>query len=385
MDFRLSTEQEDIRRVVREFVDTEVAPRVVEYNRDGALPTDLVDKAIELGLVGGVVPERYGGSGLDYLTWAITIEEVARYCTSLAAVIGYPSSLAGQGLLRWGTEDQRQAFLAPLARGECTAAVAITEPNAGSDAASMVTTATRDGDDFVLSGQKTWVSNATVCRWMLVFATIDRNLGREGITAFLVDRETSGIETRPIKHKLSNRISDTGEIFFNDVRVEMDRVLGEVGGGWSILLGAVTAGRVHVAARSVGIAQGCLELSSAYAQERMAFGRPIGSHQLVQHMLVEMALGVETARLLVWRAATELDDFEAETGPYWPSLAKLHASRVAMSASHDAIQIHGAYGLSDEYHVERLFREAKMQEIVDGTSEIQTGIVARRLLTKTFP
>jgi glutaryl-CoA dehydrogenase (non-decarboxylating) len=380
--FELTDTQIEIRNVVRRFVDDEVAPRVIEYNRAGALPPDLIEKAVALGLVGGVVPEEYGGSGLDYVTWAITIEEVARYCTSLAAIIGYPSSLAGQGLMRWGTEEQKRRFLRPLASGECTAAVAITEPDAGSDAAAMRTSARADGDGFVLSGQKTWVSNATVCRWMLVFATVDPALGREGITAFLVDRETHGLQTRPIQHKLSNRISDTGEIFLDDVRVPADRVLGEVGRGWPVLLGAVSAGRVHVAARSVGIAQGSLELSTAYAQQRKTFGREIGRHQLVQRMLVEMAVGVETARLAVWRAAEALDR-DANAGSYWPSLAKLHASRVAMSAAHDAIQIHGAYGLSDEYHVERLFREAKMQEIVDGTSEIQQTIIARELLATT--
>lgn len=379
--FELTDTQIEIRNVVRRFVDDEVAPRVVEYNRAGALPPDLVDKAAALGLVGGVVPEEYGGSGLDYVTWAITIEEVARYCTSLAAVIGYPSTLAGQGLLRWGTEDQKQRYLRPLASGECTAAVGITEPDAGSDAAAMRTAAKADGDTYVLSGQKTWVSNATICRWMLVFATVDPALGRRGITAFLVDRETPGLETRQIKHKLSNRISDTGEIFFNDVRVPADQVLGEVGEGWRVLLGAVNAGRVHVAARSVGIAQGSLELSTTYAQQRTTFGKEIGRHQLVQQMLVEMAVGVETARMAVWRAADALDR-DPDAGSYWPSLAKLHASRVAMTSSHDAIQIHGAYGLSDEYHVERLFREAKMQEIVDGTSEIQQMIIARHLLTE---
>jgi len=380
--FELTDTQRDVRALVRRFVDEEVAPRVVAYNRDGRLPADLVETAVGLGLVGGVVPEEYGGSGMDHVTWAIAVEEVARYCISLAAVIGYPSSLAGQGLMRWGTEGQKHRYLGPLARGECTAAVGITEPDAGSDAAAMRTTAEPDGGGFTLTGHKTWISNATICRWVMVFATIDPGLGRNGITAFLVERESAGLETRAIKHKLSSRTSDTGEIFFNDVRVSIDQVLGEVGGGWPILLGAVNAGRVHVAARSVGIAQGSLELSTAYARERRTFGRSIGRHQLVQQMLVDMALGAETARMLVWRAADALDH-DPDSGPYWPSLAKLHASRVAMSASRDAIQIHGANGLSDEYHVERLFREAKMHEIVDGTSEIQQTIIARNLLARS--
>lgn len=379
--FELTETQRDIRDLVRRFTDEEVAPRVVEYTREGVLPQDLVDKAAELGIVGGVVPEAYGGAGLDHVTWAICVEEIARYCTAMAAVVGYPSSLAGQGLLRWGTEEQKQRFLRPLAGGECFAGVGITEPDHGSDAASMASTAEADGDEFVLNGQKTWISNANIADWLLVFATVDRSSGREGITAFLVDRGTPGLETRPIKNKLSAWASDTGEVFLNDVRVSADRVLGGVGGGWKVLLASVGSGRVHVAARSVGMAQGCLELSIGYANQRVAFGKTIGRYQHVQAMLAEMAVATESARLLVWKAAAELDR-DPDAGPYWPALAKWQASRTAMQAAHDAVQIHGAYGLSDEYHVSRHFRDAKMQEIVDGTSEIQQNIIARHLLTR---
>lgn len=378
--FALTETQQDIRGLVRRFTDEQVAPRVVEYTREGRLPQDLVDQAAELGIIGGVVPAEYGGAGLDHLTWAICVEEIARYCTALAAVVGYPSSLAGQGLLRWGTEAQKEEFLRPLASGECYAGVCITEPDSGSDAAAMSSTATPDGDDFVLHGTKTWISNANIARWLLVFATVDRSLGKEGITAFLVDRDAPGVETRPIHNKLSAWASDTGEVFLDAVRVPASRVLGGVGGGWKVLLASVGSGRIHVAARSVGIAQGCLELSTEYARNRVAFGRPIGRFQHVQGMLAEMAVATESARLLVWRAAAELDEDPA-AGPYFPSLAKWHASRTAMRAATDAVQIHGAYGLSDEYHVARLFRDAKMQEIVDGTSEIQQTIIAQHLLS----
>lgn len=378
--FTLTETQRDIRDLVRRFTDEQVAPRVVEYTREGRLPQDLVDRAAELGIIGGVVPAEYGGAGLDHLTWAICVEEIARYCTALAAVVGYPSSLAGQGLLRWGTEAQKEEFLRPLASGECYAGVCITEPDSGSDAAAMSSTATPDGDDFVLSGTKTWISNANIARWLLVFATVDRSLGKEGVTAFLVDRDTPGLETRPIHNKLSAWASDTGEVFLSDVRVPASRVLGGVGGGWKVLLASVGSGRIHVAARSVGIAQGCLELSTEYARSRIAFGRPIGRFQHVQAMLAEMAVATESARLLVWRAAAELDEDPA-AGPYYPSLAKWQASRTAMRAATDAVQIHGAYGLSDEYHVARHFRDAKMQEIVDGTSEIQQTIIAQHLLS----
>lgn len=373
-----SAAHEELRRAVRDFVDREVRPRVVEYNRQGALPEDLVAKAAGMGLVGGVIPEAYGGSSMDYLSWTMCVEEVARYCTALAAVIGYPSSLVGQGLLRWGTEEQKQRFLAPVARGTQRAATAITEPDAGSDAAALRTVAVPQGDHYVLSGQKTWISNADVCEWMLVFATVDPAAGRTGITAFVVERQTPGLETRPLQHKLSSRISDTGEVYFDKALVPADHRLGEEGEGWKILLASVGAGRLHVAARSVGIAQGSLEMAQHYARGRRAFGREIASLQLVGAMLADMAVATESARLLVRRAAAEWD--RAVGGDdYWTSLAKLHAARTAMQVAHDAVQIHGAYGISDLFHVERQFREAKMQEIVDGTNEIQQLIIAQHL------
>ena len=374
----LNAQQEELRQTVREFVDREVSPRVVEYNRQGALPDDLVEKVVAMGLVGGVVPEEYGGSGMDYVTWTMCVEEIARYCTALAAVIGYPSSLVGQGLLRWGTEEQKQRFLAPVARGQQRAATAITEPDAGSDAASLRTLAVAHGDHYVLTGQKTWISNANVCEWMLVFATLDPAQGRNGITAFVVERASAGLETRPFAHKLSNHISDTGEVFFDGVVVPAENRLGNEGEGWRILLASVGAGRLHVAARSVGIAQGSLEMALGYARGRRAFGREIASLQLVQAMLADMAVATETARLLVRRAAAEWDR-SVGGDDYWTSLAKLHAARTAMQVAHDAVQIHGAYGISDEFHVERQFREAKMQEIVDGTNQIQQLIIARRM------
>lgn len=373
----------DLLRTVRDFVDHNVRPRVVQYNRDGALPADLVNTVVEMGLVGGIIPETYGGSGMDYRLWTSCIEEIARYCTALAAIVGYPSSLAGQGLLRWGTENQKNEFLRPLAQGECLAATAITEPDVGSDAASLRTVARRQGENYVINGHKTWISNANTCRWILLFANVDPTRGQDGITAFLVDREFPGVETRPIKHKLASRVSDTGDIYLNDVVVTGDRVLGEEGGGWSILRASVGAGRLHVAARSVGIAQGSLELSVEYAKSRQAFGQQIGRLQLVQRMLAEMAVQTQAARLMVREAAST---WEHTIGgdAFATSMAKLHAAHTAMAVAHDAVQIHGAYGISDEYHVERLFREAKMQEIVDGTNEVQQLIIANRLMGRNI-
>lgn len=380
VDFDLTEEQLGLRAMVREFVDREVAPRVIAYNREGTLPWDLVERAAELGLVGGVIPEEYGGSGLDYVSWALTVEEIAKVCTALAAVVGFPSSLAGTGLLHYGTEEQRQRFLRPLAEGKILASTAITEPDCGSDAAALRSHAVREGNEYVLNGQKIWISNANVSGWIQLFARMKGTKGREGITAFIVERGSPGLTTRPIHHKLCSRTVDTGEIVLDNCRVPAANRLGEEGQGWEILNDSVDAGRIGVAARSVGIAQGCLDASVSYANQRTAFGRPIANLQLVQRMIAEMALGVETARLLLWRVCRERDKGVRDTR-YLSSLAKLHASRVAMQASHDAIQIHGAYGMYDEYHVERHFREAKMQEIVDGTSEIHTLIIARHLLS----
>lgn len=380
IDFDLSEEQLALRTMAREFVEREVAPRVVEYNREGALPWDLVEKAGQLGLTGGVIPEEYGGAGLDYVSVAIIVEEVARVCTALAAVVAYPSALAGTGLLLWGTEEQKRRFLRPLAQGEILASTAITEPDCGSDAAALRCYARRDGDEYVLNGQKSWISNAAVAGWIQVFARMQGTKGKEGITAFIVERGTPGLSTRSIEHKLCSRITDTSDVSLDDCRVPVENRLGEEGQGWAILNGCVDVARITVAARSVGIAQGCLDASVGYANQRVAFGRPIAQFQLIQHMIAEMAVGVESARLLTWRAARERDKGARDTR-YLSSLAKLHASRVAMKAAHDAIQIHGAYGVADEYHVERFFREAKMQEIVEGTSEIHELIVARHLLS----
>lgn len=380
IDFDLTPEQKSLRAMVREFVEAEVRPRVVEYNREEKLPADLIQRVAELGLVGGVIPEAYGGSGLEYVSWALCVEEIARVCTSLAAVVGFPSSLAGQGLLHWGTEEQKRRFLTPLARGEMLAATAITEPHCGSDAARLTTSARRDADTYLLNGQKVFISNGCTGGWVMVFATVDAARGKDGITAFIVEQGTPGFTARPLHHKLCSRATDTAELFFDNCRVPAAHRLGGEGEGWPILMNAVDAGRIHVAARSVGLAQGALDLSVGYANQRQAFGRSIGDFQLVQQMLAEMALGIETARLLTWQAARERDKGVIDTR-YFSSLAKLHASRVAMQAAHDAIQIHGAYGIMDEYHVERFFREAKMQELVDGTSEIHQLIIARHALS----
>ncbi len=264
-----------------------------------------VEKAADLGLVGGVIPERYGGTGLDYVSWAMTVEELGRVCTSMAQVVAFPSSVAGTGLLYWGTEEQKQRLLRPVAQGKYLAATAITEPDCGSDAAALRTYAVREGGECILNGQKTWISNASLAGWIMVFARMKGTKGREGVTAFVVERGSPGLSTQPIHHKLVARASDTSEVAMDNCRVPAANRLGEEGQGWEILNGCLDIGRVAVAARAVGIAQGSLDASVSYANQRTAFGRPIAQFQSIQEMIAEMAVGIETARLLVRRVCRE--------------------------------------------------------------------------------
>jgi len=376
MDFQYTEEQLDIKKNVRSFVEKEIAPRVTEYNRTEKFPWDIVKKMGDLGYLGGVVPAEYGGSELDYLTYVMIVEEISRVCPIMGSVSAYPSSMAGQGLLGWGTEEQKRKYLPPLTAGEALAAGAITEPGYGSDAAGLKASAKRVDGGYILNGAKTWISNATVGKWIMVFATVDPSLRHRGITAFIVEQGTPGMITRPIHGKLGNRPYDTGEIFFEDCFVPDENRLGNEGDGWKILSASVETSRIHVAARSTGIIWGCLEASVKYAQERSAFGKTIGQFQFIQAMITDMALNLENARNLVYKAAWMKENKHPDTFKH-VSMAKLFASQAAVKSASDAIQIHGAYGISDEYPVEKFYREAKVQEIVEGTSEIHKMIIAK--------
>lgn len=376
MDFALTEEQLAFKKNVRVFAEKEIAPRVLEYNREEKFPWDIMKKMGELGYIGGIIPSEYGGSDLDYLTYVMIVEEFSRVCPIMGTVAASPSSLCGQGLLGWGTEEQKKKYLTPIATGQAFAAGAITEPGCGSDAAAMKTTAKKFGGGYVINGSKTWISNASVAEWILVFTTVDPSLRHKGITAFIVEKGTPGMTTRPIHGKLANRPADTSEIFFEDCFVPEKNRLGEEGDGWKILNASVEIGRLHVAARSTGIVWGCLDASTRYAQERTAFGKTIGQFQLVQAMITDMIVNLENARNLTYKAAWMKDNNDPEVRKY-VSMAKLFASRAAVRAASDAIQIHGAYGISDEYHMEKFYREAKIQEIVEGTSQIHTMMVAQ--------
>jgi glutaryl-CoA dehydrogenase (non-decarboxylating) len=375
LDFDLTEEQLQTREMVRKFAEKEIAPHVLEYNREGRLPLKIIEKMKETGLIGGVIPPEYGGAGIDHVSWAISVEEISRVCSSLAIVVGGPSSLIGQGILKFGTEDQKQKYVATMARGETMGAAGITEPNTGSDVSGIQTTAVRDGDEYVLNGSKMFITNADECDWAIVFATMDKELKHKGITAFIVERGMPGFSSRSIEGKLAWQPLSLGELIFEDCRVPRENLVGEEMKGFKVVMSCLDMGRIFVAARALGLTQACLDASVRYAKERETFGRPIATYQLVQKMIADMAVGVEVGRLLLYQVARLRDKGVARTTKY-SSMAKLFNTDLAMKSATDAVQIHGAYGFTAEYHVERYFREAKGLQIVEGTTQIHTMMQA---------
>jgi alkylation response protein AidB-like acyl-CoA dehydrogenase len=363
---------------VGEFARAEIEPRVAEYDEAEQLPLDILRRMAGLGYFGGAVPVEFGGLGLDYRTFARVVEEVARSCNVLATLVSMPSGLVGSGILAFGTAEQKQRYLVPLAKGEIFGAAGVTEPRSGSDVAGMTTTYRRDGSDFVITGAKAWISNLDVASFFLTFATRDRSLGSRGISAFLIPRDTPGLTLAPYHNKLGFRPLSTGEVGLDEVRVPADALLGEEGGGFAVAMTAVEKGRLGVAARSVGVAQACLDDSVAYARKRETFGQMIGGYQLVQSKITDMLVGVETARLLVYRGADALQ--RGERARKLLSMAKMYASDVAFRSAADAVQIHGAYGVSPEYRVGRLLRDAKVLQIVEGSNDIHRALIAEMQL-----
>jgi butyryl-CoA dehydrogenase len=378
MHLALSDEQRMIQAVAREFAAKDVRPIAELIDREARFPRETVQRMGELGLMGIAIPEAHGGSGGDTVGYAVALEEVARACASHAVIMSVNNSLYCDPVHAFGTEAQKERFLAPFAAGQKLGCFALTEPEAGSDASNQHTLAARDGDGYVLDGRKIFVTNGREADAALVFAQTDRALGHRGISAFLVPKGTPGFTVVKTEDKLGIRASDTAEFLFERCRVPAANRLGEEGQGFRIAMATLDGGRIGIAAQAVGIAAGALALSVAYARERKSFGVPIGQHQMVQWMLADMATAVEAARVLTWRAAW-LKDSGGAFGPA-AAMAKLFASETAMKVTTDAIQVHGGYGFIKEYQVERYFRDAKITQIYEGTSQIQKLVIARRLL-----
>ncbi len=378
MNIELSDEQRMIQAMAREFADKEVRPVAAAIDHEARFPHDTVRRMGELGLMGIAIPEAYGGSGGDTVAYAVALEEVAKACASHAVIMSVNNSLYCDPVHTYGTEEQKKRFLTPFASGQRLGCFSLTEPEAGSDASNQNTLAARDGEDYILNGRKIFVTNGREAQAALVFAQTDRAKAHRGISAFLVERGTRGFIVVKTEDKLGIRASDTAELLFENCRVPRHHRLGEEGQGFTIALATLDAGRIGIAAQALGIATAAYEASVAYARERKSFDMPIGQHQMVQWMLADMAVALEAARMLTWRAAWLKDagrPFSAEA-----SMAKLFAAEAAMKITTDAIQVHGGYGFIKEYTVERHFRDAKITQIYEGTSQIQKLVIARHLL-----
>ena len=369
---------------VREFARREIAPHVATYDREERFPVDIVRKTAELGWLGAVVSSDYGGLDLHWLGFARLIEELSRVCHIIGLAVSLPSGLVGGGILRYGTEEQKQRWITPLVRGETFAGAGVTERASGTDVATMATRCRREGDEYVISGAKAWISMLDHADWFLTFATLDPARGRQGVCAFIVPRDTPGLSVAPYKNKLGFRPLATGDLVLDDVRVPLENRIGDEGGGYKVAMAAVETGRLSVAARAVGLAQASLDASVAYARQRRVFGNEIGRFQFVQGMITDMVVGVEGARRLLYDLARAKD-----AGVVRPrrdaSLSKMHASDVAMMAATHAVQIHGAYGVSEEYPVARYFRDAKVFQIIEGNNQLHRGLVAEYALGYRAP
>ena len=377
MEFQLSEEHEMMRKMVRDFALKEVAPSAAERDERERFDRTIFEKMANLGLTGIPFPEEYGGGGADFLSYVIAVEELSRVCASTGVTLSAHISLASWPIFKFGTPEQKEKFLRPLAEGKKMGAFGLTEPGSGSDAAAMKTTAVRDGDDYVLNGSKIFITNGGEAEIYVVFAVTDPKLKHKGTTAFIVEKGTPGFSIGKKEKKLGIRSSPTTEIFFEDCRIPASQRLGEEGEGFKIAMMTLDGGRNGIAAQAVGIAQGALDESLSYAKERNQFGKPIAKKQAIQFKLADMATQVEAARLLTYQAAWR----ESEGIPYGKAsaMAKLFAGDVAMQITTEAVQIFGGYGYTREYPVERMMRDAKITQIYEGTNEIQRVVISNYL------
>jgi butyryl-CoA dehydrogenase len=375
MNFKLTEDQAAVLQTARDFATNEVLPKAAEIDREHRHPTELVKRMAELGFLGIAVPDQYGGAGLDNVSYAIAMEEVSRACASTGVIMSVNNSLVCDPIYRFGTDAQKQEWLTPLASGKLLGCFALSEPEAGSDAAAQKTVAEKQADGtWVINGTKNWITNGPVADVCVLFTMNDKALGHKGITAFILPMKTKGVRTGPPDDKLGIRGSKSSQIYLDEVRLPADAVLGEVGGGFRVAMSTLDGGRIGIAAQALGIARAALEDALAYAQQRRTMGKPIIQHQAISFKLADMATEVDAARLLVHRAAW-LKDNKLPYGKE-AAMAKLFASDIANKAAREAIQIFGGNGYVTEFPVERHFRDAKITEIYEGTSEIQRLVIS---------
>jgi len=378
MQLELNEQQKMIRSMVKEFAEKEVAPIAAELDKKEEYPTKTLEKMAKLGLLGIIIPPEYGGAGLDTISYAIVIEEISRKCASTGVITSVHNSLTAWPIIKYGTDQQKKKYLPILAKGEKIGAFAGTEPNAGSDLGAMQTTAKLKGNKYIINGSKTFITSGTKAGIIIVFAVTDKAAGPKGLSAFIVESNMKGYKVGSVFEKLGINASQTSELIFEDMEVPKENLLGAEGDGFKIALSTLDGGRIGIAAQAVGIAQAALDESVNYAKQRQQFGKPIASFQAIQWMIADMATRIEAARYLVYNAAYKKDKGERISKE--AAMAKLFASETAMDVVIKAVQIHGGYGYTKEYTVERLFRDAKITEIYEGTSEVQRMVISGSLL-----
>ena len=378
IDFTLTSEQELIQKTAREFAKEHLAPGVIERDDKAEFPTEQIKVMGELGFMGMMVPEEWSGAGFDTLTYVIAMEEIAAVELATSTIMSVNNSLVCQLFVDYGTEDQKEKYLKPLAIGEKLGAYSLSEPESGSDASNMRTFAKKEGDHYVINGTKNWVTNGINGDIVILFCMTEKSVGYKGISAFVVEKGTLGLSTGKKENKLGIRASDTCELYFENCRIPGENMISEEGQGFKVAMKALGGGRIGIAAQALGLARAALDASISYAKERKQFGKTIGEFGAIQNKLADMATEIDAARMLVWRAAKLKDDgknYYRES-----SMAKLYASSTAMKAATECVQIHGGYGYMQEYGVERLMRDAKITQIYEGTSEIQQLVIGRDLL-----
>ncbi|HEY2200704.1 MAG TPA: acyl-CoA dehydrogenase family protein [Solirubrobacteraceae bacterium] len=377
MDFDLTDEQQLIRQTAREFTDKEIVAQSRENARNHHFDVDLVKKVAAQGYLGAIVPQEYGGAGLDYFSYGLVVEEIGRGDSAIRTVISVQTSLVCSGIVKFGTEEQKRKYLPKLCSGEWLACFGLTEPDTGSDAANQKTRARKTDSGWVINGAKMWISMGNYAKLAVIFAQTDPALGHKGVACFLVDTDQPGYKAQSIEHKMGLHASDTASISLEDVEVSDEDMLGEVGDGFKIAMSNLDSGRYSVAAGCVGICQGCVDDSVKYAKEREQFGKPIASFQLVQAMIADMVLKTDASRMLVWRAGWLKDQGRPNT--LETSVAKLHATEASLECANLAIQIHGGAGYVDDHPVERYYRDARVTTLYEGTSQIQKLIIGRAM------